>query len=117
MVIHANHANELKHDEHAKLHLLHAAGVTLLNQSVLLKGINDDADILTGLSKRLFQCRTLPYYLHLLDPVAGAMHFDTGKRSALTLKAQMEQQLPGYLVPKLVQETAGKQAKTAIFSI
>ena len=117
MVIHANHANELQHEEHIKLHQLHAAGITLLNQSVLLKGINDDADTLIRLSKRLFQCKTLPYYLHLLDHVAGAMHFDTGKQSALTLKMQMEQQLPGYLVPKLVQETAGKQAKTAIFSI
>lgn len=117
LVIHANHANELQHEEYAKLHQLHAAGITLLNQSVLLKGINDDADTLITLSKRLFQCKTLPYYLHLLDHVAGAMHFDTGKASALTLKAQMERQLPGYLVPKLVQETAGKQAKTAIFSI
>ncbi len=117
MVIHANHANELQHEEHAKLHQLHAAGITLLNQSVLLKGINDNADTLIRLSKRLFQCKTLPYYLHLLDHVAGAMHFDTGKQSALALKAQMEQQLPGYLVPKLVQETAGKQTKTAIFSI
>jgi len=117
MVIHANHANELQHEEHTKLHQLHAAGITLLNQSVLLKGINDDADTLIRLCRRLFQCKTLPYYLHLLDHVAGAMHFDTGKRSALALKAQMEQQLPGYLVPRLVQETAGKQAKTAIFSI
>ncbi len=117
MVIHANHANELRHEESTKLHRLHAVGVTLLNQSVLLKDINDDADILIRLSKRLFQCKTLPYYLHLLDPVNGAMHFDSSKRSALVLRAQMEQQLPGYLVPKLVQETAGKKAKTAIFSI
>ncbi len=117
MVIHANHANELQHEEQTTLHQLHAAGITLLNQSVLLKGINDNADTLITLSKRLFQCKTLPYYLHLLDHVAGAMHFDTGKQPALALKAQMEQQLPGYLVPKLVQETAGKQAKTAIFSI
>ncbi len=117
MVIHANHANELQHEEFLKLHQLHTAGVTLLNQSVLLKDINDDADTLIRLSKRLFQCKTLPYYLHLLDPVTGAMHFDVDKQSALSLKTQMEQRLPGYLVPKLVQETAGKQAKTAIFSI
>ncbi len=117
MVIHANHANELQHEEFLKLHQLHSAGVTLLNQSVLLKDINDDADTLIRLSKRLFQCKTLPYYLHLLDPVSGAMHFDVDKQSALSLKTQMEQRLPGYLVPKLVQETAGKQAKTAIFSI
>lgn len=117
MVIHANHANELQNEELTRLHQLHAAGITLLNQSVLLKDINDNADTLVSLSKRLFQCKTLPYYLHLLDPVAGAMHFDVNKQSALTLKAQMEQQLPGYLVPKLVREIAGKQAKTAIFSI
>jgi L-lysine 2,3-aminomutase len=117
MVIHSNHANELQQTEYSKLHLLHEAGITLLNQSVLLKDINDNTDTLITLSKRLFQCKTLPYYLHLLDPVAGAMHFDINKQSALKLKAQMEQQLPGYLVPKLVQETAGKQAKTAIFSI
>ncbi len=117
MVIHANHANELRDMEYSKLHLLHEAGIVLLNQSVLLKGINDNADTLIRLSKRLFQCKTLPYYLHLLDPVVGAMHFDVNKQSALTFKAQMEQRLPGYLVPKLVQETAGKQAKTAIFRI
>ena len=61
--------------------------------------------------------KTLPYYLHLLDPVAGAMHFDISRKDALKLKAEMEQQLPGYLVPKLVQEIAGKPAKTAIFRI
>jgi len=117
MVIHANHANELQTEEYSKLLQLHLAGVTLLNQSVLLKGVNDNTDTLIDLSKRLIQCKTLPYYLHLLDPVTGAMHFEVDKQSALTLKSQMEQRLPGYLVPKLVQETAGKQAKTVIFSI
>ncbi len=117
MVIHANHANELQQAEYNCLQQLRQAGVTLLNQSVLLKGINDDADTLIALSKRLFQCQTLPYYLHLLDPVAGAMHFEVNKQSALAIKTKMEQQLPGYLVPKLVQEIAGKQAKTAIFRI
>ena len=117
MVIHANHANELHDAEHSKLHLLRAAGVTLLNQSVLLRGVNDDAEVLIALSKRLFQCKTLPYYLHLLDPVAGAMHFDVNRQSALKLEAQMQQHLPGYLVPKLVQEIAGKQAKTAVARI
>jgi len=117
LVIHSNHANELQHTEYKKLHLLHEAGITLLNQSVLLRGINDDAETLITLSKRLVQCKVLPYYLHLLDPVAGAMHFDINKQSAIKLIAQMAQQLPGYLVPKLVQEIAGKQAKTAIFRI
>jgi EF-P beta-lysylation protein EpmB len=117
MVIHANHANELQSIESSKLHLLHQAGVTLLNQSVLLKGINDQSDTLAALSKRLLACKTLPYYLHLLDPVKGAMHFDVPQNKAIELKNQLEQKLPGYLVPKLVQEIAGKQAKTAIFRI
>lgn len=117
MVIHANHANELGSDEHEKLHLLHQSGITLLNQSVLLKGINDDIKTLTTLSKRLFQCKTLPYYLHLLDPVTGAMHFDASKKSATLLLQELSTQLPGYLVPKLVQEIAGSPSKTAIFRI
>ena len=117
MVIHSNHANELQHQEQSKLHSLHAAGISLLNQSVLLRGVNDDAETLITLSKRLLQCKTLPYYLHLLDPVDGAMHFDVNRQDALSIIAQMQQQLPGYLVPKLVQEIAGKQAKTAIFNI
>lgn len=117
MVIHSNHVNELQQAEHSKLHLLHKAGITLLNQSVLLRGINDDAETLIALSKRLLQCKTLPYYLHLLDPVTGAMHFDVDRQHALNLLEQMQHQLPGYLVPKLVQEIAGKQAKTAIFHI
>ncbi len=117
MVIHANHANELQHAEQTKLQLLQQAGITLLNQSVLLKGINDTSDTLVSLSKRLFQCKTLPYYLHLLDPVKGAMHFEVAKITALHLKKEMEEQLPGYLVPRLVQEIAGNRSKTAIFRI
>jgi EF-P beta-lysylation protein EpmB len=117
MVIHANHSNELQATEYSKLHLLHDAGVTLLNQSVLLKGVNDQSDVLASLSKRLLTCKTLPYYLHLLDPVRGAMHFEVTQQQALDIYDQLEQKLPGYLVPKLVQEIAGKQAKTAIFRI
>ena len=117
MVIHTNHANELQDDECEKLHLLDKSGITMLNQTVLLKGVNDTGDALVALSKRLFQCKTLPYYLHLLDPVKGAMHFDIDKRTALKLKHQMEIKLPGYLVPKLVQEIAGNESKTAIFRI
>ena len=117
MVIHTNHANELQKDEQQKLQLLYEIGVSLLNQSVLLRGINDNADVLAALSKRLFQCKTLPYYLHLLDPVTGAMHFDVSKKTALHLKRQLEEQLPGYLVPRLVQEIAGNRAKSAISRI
>jgi len=117
MVIHANHANELQSNESAKLRLLHQAGIILLNQSVLLKDVNDNADALITLSKRLLQCKTLPYYLHLLDPVKGVMHFETDKISAQNLIQEITAQLPGYLVPKLVQEIAGSQSKTAIFHI
>ena len=95
MVIHANHANELRQDEYEKLHLLDKSGITLLNQTVLLKGVNDTGEALVALSKRLFQCKTLPYYLHLLDPVEGAMHYDIDKKTALELKRQMEIKLPG----------------------
>lgn len=117
MVIHANHASELGQNEYNKLQLLERSGVTLLNQSVLLKGVNDNIRALLELSKRLFQCKTLPYYLHLLDPVKGAMHFEVKKKTALELINLMQSQLPGYLVPKLVQETTGMKSKTAIFRI
>ena len=117
IVIHANHANELQHEEQRALQRLHAAGITLLNQSVLLRGINDSVETLVDLSKRLLQCNTLPYYLHLLDPVRGAMHFNVSEKEALQLQLELEQKLPGYLLPKLVRETAGKHAKTAIFRI
>ncbi len=117
MVIHTNHANELQSNECAKLRLLHQAGIILLNQSVLLKNVNDNTDALIALSKRLFDCKTLPYYLHLLDPVKGAMHFKTDKISAQNLIRDITAQLPGYLVPKLVQEIAGSKSKTAIFHI
>lgn len=117
MVIHCNHANELQQAEQEKLQQLHDNGITLLNQSVLLRGVNDDAVTLIELSKRLLQCHTLPYYLHLLDPVTGAMHFDVERSAALDIMRQMEAQLPGYLLPRLVQEIPGNRAKSAIFSI
>ena len=117
MVIHANHENELQAKEQKKLLKLHQAGITLLNQSVLLKGINDSDDVLIALSKRLFQCHTLPYYLHQLDPVEGAIHFAVDREDALYLHQRMTDRLPGYLVPKLVQEIAGNTAKSAIFHI
>jgi EF-P beta-lysylation protein EpmB len=117
MVIHANHANELDDAVSTGLQQLHDTGIMLLNQSVLLKGVNDNAEALVALSRRLFQCRTLPYYLHLLDPVTGAMHFAVSQQTAIDLKRQLEAQLPGYLVPRLVCEIAGSQAKTAIFRI
>ena len=117
MVIHANHARELDNAEEDALQRLHAAGIILLNQSVLLRGVNDSAEALSRLSKRLLQCHTLPYYLHLLDPVKGAMHFNVSEKDALRIHAELEKALPGYLLPKLVREIPGKHAKTAISRI
>lgn len=117
MIIHSNHANEIQASEQKKLQQLDDAGITLLNQSVLLKGVNDNAAALISLSRRLFQCKTLPYYLHLLDPTKGAMHFKVSRQEAINLKQQLEDSLPGYLVPRLVQEVTGEKSKSAIFHI
>jgi EF-P beta-lysylation protein EpmB len=115
LVTHINHANEIRQQEKNKCQLLHDAGITLFNQSVLLRGVNDNAPALIELSKKLFACRVQPYYLHLLDPVKGAMHFFVDRETAIGLHREMEDRLPGYLLPRLVQEIAGNRSKTAIF--
>ena len=114
VLIHANHPNEIDAVVGGKLELLVAAGATLLNQSVLLKGVNDNVEVLTSLSHRLFLYKTLPYYLHVLDKVNGAAHFDVKESTALRLMNDLREQLPGYLVPKLVREISGKRSKTPI---
>lgn len=114
MVIHANHGNELSGEVGAACARLAGQGVTLLNQSVLLRGVNDDSGILRRLSERLFAFGVLPYYLHLLDRVSGAGHFEVSENSALELMAQIRRELPGYLVPRLVKEQAGAAYKIAI---
>jgi L-lysine 2,3-aminomutase len=86
----------------------------LLNQSVLLKGVNDDAESLIALSERLFDCGVLPYYLHLLDRVAGAAHYEVDESTGRRLIAEIRARLPGYLVPRLVRETAGGLSKTPV---
>ena len=116
-VIHANHANELLNDEIKVLQRMESSGITLLNQSVLLKGINDSPEALIDLSKRLYQAGTLPYYLHMLDPVKGAMHFHVKQDTAVALLDKVSAALPGYLVPRLVREIPGEASKTAIFTI
>jgi len=88
--------------------------VTLLSQSVLLRGINDSAEALVNLSKRLFECRVLPYYLHIMDKTQGAAHFDVPMEKAKLLHGEMAKQLSGYLVPRLVQEVPGMPAKVVI---
>lgn len=114
LVLHANHAREISTGLEAGLAPLRGAGVTLLNQAVLLRGVNDTGDALVDLSERLFSVGILPYYLHLLDPVAGAAHFEVAEASARSLHEQMHARLPGYLVPRLVRERVGEPAKAVI---
>jgi len=115
MVLHINHPNEIDHVLATNLKPLVQTGIQLLNQSVLLKGINDDISILSKLSEKLFECNILPYYLHQLDKVKGAAHFSVDDSRAKKLFQAMRDSLPGYLVPRLAREEAGKHAKTLIF--
>jgi len=114
MVIHANHANELDQTVGSSLSKLRDAGATLLNQSVLLKGINDSAEVLGALSHRLFDFRVLPYYLHQLDKVQGGAHFEVDRDEAISTIKKLKTILPGYLVPKLVEEISGERSKHTI---
>ncbi len=113
-VIHCNHARELDASVKSALARAATAGITLLNQSVLLKGVNDNTPALKDLSERLFNHKVLPYYLHLLDKVSGASHFDLPEVHALSLYEELRSVLPGYLLPKLVREVAGDSAKRVI---
>ena len=114
VVLHSNHANEINEDVSAAVRSLAEAGVTVLNQSVLLAGINDSVEAQQALSETLFAAGILPYYLHLLDKVSGAAHFDIPETRAREIHAGMSAVLPGYLLPKLVREIAGEASKTVI---
>ncbi|WP_227875870.1 EF-P beta-lysylation protein EpmB [Kushneria konosiri] len=114
VVLHINHANEIDDNVIRACDRLKSVGVTLLNQSVLLRGVNDDVEILRALSERLFEAGILPYYLHVLDPVAGAAHFDVPDDEAQRLHDALRDQLPGFLLPRLVREVPGEQAKTPV---
>lgn len=114
MVLHINHANELTSKAKQSIEKLKQADFTLLNQSVLLKGINDDVNSLSKLSHSLFSNGVLPYYLHQFDPVQNAAHFMVEEQTAISIHQQLKQLLPGYLVPKLVKEVAGEQSKSDI---
>ncbi|WP_136248096.1 EF-P beta-lysylation protein EpmB [Halomonas borealis] len=114
MVLHINHAQEIDEPVIEACRRLQAAGVTLLNQSVLLRGVNDDAATLAALSERLFEAGILPYYLHVLDPVSGAAHFDVPDDEARALVAELRTRLPGFLMPTLVREIPGEASKTPL---
>ncbi len=114
VTIHANHANELDAEVGLALQRLRNVGLTLLNQSVLLKGVNDTVEALTTLSEILFEQGVLPYYLHLLDKANGTGHFDVNNPAASALHDDLQRLLPGYLVPRLVRETAGAPYKLNI---
>ncbi len=116
VVIHANHRQEIDAEVNKALRALGKITGPVLNQSVLLRGINDSALVLVDLSRALFGAGVFPYYLHQLDPVAGTAHFAVPDSTAVALIAEVMAQLPGYLVPKLVRETAGKPAKTPLGS-
>ena len=111
LVIHANHANEFDADVDAALARLRQAGVQLLNQAVLLRGVNDSVDALAALSERSFAAGVLPYYLHQLDRVAGVAHFEVDDDRARDLHAALAARLSGYLVPRLVREVQGDTGK------
>jgi len=114
LVVHTNHARELGAESRSALEQLHNAGVVLLNQSVLLRGVNNDAYQLAELSEALFECAVLPYYLHLLDKVSGAAHFDLDEATAVQIMDRLRRLLPGYLVPRLVRDVAGGDYKIPI---
>ena len=111
LVVHANHANEFDGTVDAALGRLRAAGVHLLNQAVLLRGLNDSVDALGALSERGFAAGVLPYYLHQLDRVAGVAHFEVDDAHARALHAGLAARLSGYLVPRLVREIPGDTGK------
>ncbi len=115
-VVHCNHPNELDEQTRAYLLPLREAGTHLLNQSVLLKNVNDDIDTLCRLSYKLLETGILPYYLHLLDKVQGAAHFDVEEQKAIELHQEMREQLPGYLLPRLVREVPGELSKVPVFA-
>jgi EF-P beta-lysylation protein EpmB len=111
VVVHANHPQELDEATSQALAKLVEAGIPVLNQAVLLRGVNDDANALIALSRRLVDLRVMPYYLHQLDRVAGAAHFEVPVERGLALVAAMRQELPGSAVPRYVQEVAGETHK------
>lgn len=117
VVLHSNHPNEIDDVVQKSIAKLCAANVTVLNQTVLLKGINDNAAVLVELSNKLFNVGVMPYYLHVLDKVQGTAHFAVTDLMAQQLLGQMMHRLPGYLVPKLVREEPGELSKKLLMPV
>ncbi|WP_040404222.1 EF-P beta-lysylation protein EpmB [Amphritea japonica] len=113
-VIHSNHPQELDPSVAKAVKQLSQAGVTVLNQAVLLRGVNDSVEVLQALSEKLFSIGVLPYYLFTFDPVKGAAHFDVPDDEAKQIISQLQNLLPGYLVPKLAREIPGQGSKTLL---
>jgi len=113
-VIHANHPAELDATVAVAVRTLASASAMILNQAVLLAGVNDSAATLAALSERLVEMGVAPYYLHLLDRVRGASHFDVPESRAIDLHRRLRDSLPGYAVPRLVREVPGEPAKVRI---
>lgn len=114
LVVQTNHPRELGEGAAEALARLRAAGIHVLNQSVLLRGVNDAPAVLQELSERLFALGVLPYYLHRLDRVAGSAHFDLPLAECARLATRLRARLPGYLLPRMVSETPGAQSKTPL---
>jgi EF-P beta-lysylation protein EpmB len=114
MVVHCNHPAEIDAEFKAAMSRLRTAGVSLLNQSVLLRRVNDDADLLEGLSLMLWDAGVLPYYLHALDPVSGSSRFAVPDEKGIQIIDQLRRRLPGYLVPRFVRELVGEPSKTPL---
>lgn len=112
LVLHANHPREFAAPADAALERLRGAGVTLLNQAVLLAGINDDVETLAELQEAGFRLGVLPYYLHQLDRTRGTAHFEVPDHRASALYQALHARLPGYLVPRLAREIPGAAGKT-----
>ena len=115
VVVHANHANEFDRHVSGALSRIRETGATILNQTVLLAGVNDSAGALARLMETAFESGALPYYLHLLDRVSGSAHFEVERDRAVALTGALRERLPGYLVPRLVEERAGAPCKLPVF--
>lgn len=114
VIVHANHPNEISPAVGTALQQFNAHQIPVFNQAVLLRGINDSVDTLSALSHALYRYQIIPYYIHLLDRVAGAGHFAVAEADALVLHRALQTLLPGFLVPRLVKEEAGAASKTLI---